>query len=224
MRLTAMTASPSRSRISKTPSTTSRQPSSIWRSASASSGCAEKKALQDEVVDDVDELGFIDGLTAGACPERLVKLPREAPGTGELDQLALEVTAMIQQACCLGRRGSVGHGISAGAGQPSASVRKHLSGGRSNGRRSRHLGSRASRRLVRPQRRYVGDEPPLEGLRLDAGRSVPGVYGQAVHLDDPGQRVLRGYISTLELRREVTDPQEVADLPGFAAHGALGHA
>jgi hypothetical protein len=50
------------------------------------------------VVDDADELGFINGLTAGACPERLVKLPREAPGTGELDQLALEVTAMIQQA------------------------------------------------------------------------------------------------------------------------------
>jgi hypothetical protein len=53
---------------------------------------------------------------------------------------------------------------------------------------------------------------------------VPGVHGQAVHVNDPGQRVLRGYIGTLELRREVTDPQEVADLPGFAAHGALGHA
>src|SRR6266446_350678 len=223
MRLTATIAPSSRSRISKTPSTTSRQPSSIWRSASASSGCAEtkvsttvragKRALQDEVVDDVDELGFIDGLTAGACPERLVRLPREAPGTGELDQLALEVTAMIQQACCLRRRGGVGHGISAGAGQPSASVRKHLSGGGSNGRRSRHLGSRASRRLIRPQRRYVGDEPSLEGLRLDVGRNLPGVHGQAIHVNDPGQRVLRGYIGTLELRREVTDPQEVADLP-----------
>ena len=42
-------------------------------------------------------------LPTGACPERLVELPREAPGTGELDQLELEVTAMIQQARCLGR-------------------------------------------------------------------------------------------------------------------------
>jgi hypothetical protein len=185
-----------------------------------------KRTLQDEVVDDVDELGFINiiDLTAGACPECLVKLPREAPRTGELDQLALEVTAMIQQTCCLGRRGGVGHGISAGAAQPSTSVRKHLSGGGSNGRRSRHLGSRASCGLVRPQHRDVRDEPPLEGLRLDVGRNVPGVHGQAIHVNDPGQRVLRGYIGTLELRREVTDPQEVADLPGFAAHGALGHA
>ncbi len=41
--------------------------------------------------------GFINGLTAGSCPERLVELPREAPGTGELDQVALEFTAMFQQ-------------------------------------------------------------------------------------------------------------------------------
>src|SRR5207237_723015 len=129
--------------------------------------------LQDEVVDDVDELGFINGLTAGARPERLVELPAEAPGTGELDQSTLEITAMLQQACYLGRCGGGGHGISAGAGQPSTSVRKHLSGG-SNGRRSPHLGSRASCRLVRPRRRYVADEPPPIGLRLDAGRNVPG--------------------------------------------------
>ena len=56
------------------------------------------------------------------------------------------------------------------------------------------------------------------------GRNVPGVHGQAIHVNDPGQRALRSYIGTLELRREVTDPQEVADLPGFATHGALGHA
>ena len=53
---------------------------------------------------------------------------------------------------------------------------------------------------------------------------MPGVHGQAIHLDDPGQRVLRGYIGTLELWREVTDPQKVADLLSFATHGALGHA
>jgi hypothetical protein len=53
---------------------------------------------------------------------------------------------------------------------------------------------------------------------------VPGVHSQAVHLNDPGQRVLRDDVGTLELRREMTDPQEIADLPGFAAHGALGHA
>ena len=53
---------------------------------------AGKRTVQDEVVDDVDELGFINGLTAGACPERLVKLPRETPGTGEL---ALLLTVLL---------------------------------------------------------------------------------------------------------------------------------
>ncbi len=53
---------------------------------------------------------------------------------------------------------------------------------------------------------------------------MPGVHGQAIHVNDPGQRVLRGYIGTLELWREVTDPQKVADLLSFATHGALGHA
>lgn len=68
------------------------------------------------MVDDVDELGFINRPTAGACLERLVKLPRKASRTGELEQPTLEVTAMLQQACCLGRRDGVGHGIWEGTG------------------------------------------------------------------------------------------------------------
>ena len=69
---------------------------------------AGKRALQDEVVGYVDQVGFIDGRTAGAFPQRLAELPREAPGTRKLDQLPLEVAAMIQQACYLGRRGGAG--------------------------------------------------------------------------------------------------------------------
>jgi len=53
---------------------------------------------------------------------------------------------------------------------------------------------------------------------------MPGVDGKAVHFNDPHQGVLGGYVGPRELRRERADPQQVADLPGLAAHRALGHA
>ena len=64
----------------------------------------------------------------------------------------------------------------------------------------------------------------LERLDLNIHRNVPGVDGKAVHFNDPHQGVLGGYVGPRELRREMTDPQQVADLPGLAAHRALGHA
>jgi hypothetical protein len=96
-----------------------------------------KRTLQDEMVDDVDEIGFIKGLTAVAC-QRLVKLPREPLGIGELDQLALQLTAMIQQARCLGRRG-----------------------GGSNGRRSRYADRSAWRLAAGTKRSRCQSNPDI---------------------------------------------------------------
>jgi hypothetical protein len=54
-----------------------------------------KRALQDEMVSEVDESGHISDLIGLAFRERAVKLPREARGASELDELALQFAAAL---------------------------------------------------------------------------------------------------------------------------------
>jgi len=90
------------------------------------------------MVKEIGEFILFDGTAARAFPDRHVKLPRKTPGTGELDQLALEVTAVLQQICRFRRYCVARHGSFLGPGQPAAGAREHLGGNVSLGRCSRH--------------------------------------------------------------------------------------
>src|SRR5260370_11320193 len=194
MRLAAMIASPARSRISKTPSTTSRQPSSICRSASVSSGCAETKTST-----------TVRPSASGRCKMKWSRRLANSPSSVTV----LPMPLLTASSSCREKRRERANSTSWRFNSLQRSSRSAASDG------AAALVVPVTRdplRTVCAERRYVGDEPAPEGLHLNVQRNVPGVHGKAIHFNDPQQWVLRGHVGTLELRREVVDPQQIADL------------